>query len=240
MYCLFLFFTPFFLSWIERGRAWRLLGFSFFFWLVAQSYAMNNLLAWFPARWGIQGFVFDPLAWQILFVSGSVIGGTWLKYDRKWRPGNGLLALMLVAVGIGFYVRHSPGPYAWKLFLGNASYRGVLAPARLLGSAAILACVGVWALRFPAWFTWRPLVRLGRNSLWIFLYQIALVYISGYWCDQLLTLPHGVWLDFLFIAALTSTLWITAAICERIKRWRHSPVAADQLEPDRAPGNVSR
>jgi hypothetical protein len=220
MYCLFLFFTPFYICWIQRGRTWPLLAFSFVLWLAAQTHGMANLLRGFPPDWGIHDFVFDPLAWQILFIGGCTIGSLWIKYDCKWRPGNGLLWLALAAVGLGLYVRYLPTTEDWKILLGHASYRGTLAPARLLSTAAILTCVGFWALRFPAWFTLDLLARLGRNSLYIFLYQIALIYIIDYWCDQVLTLPLGNWLDLIVVVLCTASLWIPARICDQIKSAR--------------------
>jgi hypothetical protein len=234
MYCLFLFFTPFFICWVQRGRGPLLLGLSFLLWIAAQSHGMAELLSWFPTRWYIHDFVFDPLGWQILFVTGAVIGGSWIKHDCSWRPGNGLLATALVLVGVGFFVRHSPVSEGWKVFLGHVSYRGTLAPARLLSSAAILACVGFWALRFQAWFTWPPLARLGRNSLYIFLYQIALIYFVDYWCDHVLTLRFGVFLDLLLAAVSTSTLWIAAAVCDRIKAIQREARHASRLQEETA------
>jgi hypothetical protein len=222
MYCIFLFFTPFYLCWIQKGRGVWLLLCGFIFWLIAQGHVTKSLLLGFPADWSIHDFVFDPLAWQLLFVGGVVLGGSVVKNGWTWRPSNAVLVLALAVVTVFVYVRHVPATMDWKIFLGQVSYRGTLAPLRLASCAAIFACVGVWARRFPGWFTWEPLVRLGRNSLYIFLYQIALIYFVSFWCDRALTLPHGGWVDLGLILLFTSTLWIAAAAFDRIKSWRRA------------------
>lgn len=217
MYCIFLFFTPFFLCCIQKKRAFLLLGGSLLLWLLAQSQAMTNLLKILPGDWGIHEFVFDPVAWQILFLLGVLTGSFWRLRQATWTPSYSWLIGATALIALGLFIRHAPVSEPAKIFLGEWSYRGTLAPLRLLSTAAILFFIGLWALKFPQVFTWPVLARLGRNSLWVFLYQIALVYVFGFWCERLMQVTDGIWLNLLFITLVTSTLWLASAAADQMK-----------------------
>lgn len=158
-----------------RRHGWALLGVSVAVWLVARWADVNFLLL------NGDGWQFNPLAWQLLFFCGFLIGQA-----VRGRPGPGLpprnaglagLAVLIVTLGLAWQLswqfrpdwgEELSGPLAAMLVQVDKTS---LHPARLASILALAYLVGHFvprdwpALRGPVL---RPFLRMGQHSLPVF------------------------------------------------------------------------
>ena len=126
MYLVLLFWTPLAL-WLAWRAGWLLLGLSALLWWAANTWQLN-----LPNHPNPAGWYFNPLAWQLNFVIGLLIG-TAARQGRRAVPANALLLVIAGAVlilGVGWMQIGFIGDYMWGL-IGQAQQDG--APAWLIG-----------------------------------------------------------------------------------------------------------
>lgn len=191
---------------------WSMLLLPPFLWLAARAgdwalapavaaYAAVQLgLAETPSAGGT-GIAFDPLAWQMLFLGGALVGRRALLSGegvprRRWLVC-GAAAIVLAGfwarlVGYGFI----PGPEA-----AAAMHKETLAPVRLLHALALAYLVAALVPREAAWMRRRPAqapAAIGRHSLRVFCLGLFLAWGAS---TALARWPGDApWLDPLLIA----------------------------------------
>jgi len=145
-------------------------------------YAVPQLAG--PVIPGIGGteIAFDPLAWQLLFMTGAWIGRAALLGQRGVPRHPAFVAAAAAVVAFGVWVRlvgHGilPGPAIEPLFLGGKEH---LAPPRLLHALALAYLVAVLMPRSAGWMEcagaqW--MAAIGRNSLQVFSLGLFLSYL---------------------------------------------------------------
>jgi hypothetical protein len=210
LYVLFMAAAPLVVRLVAGGRAGIVIGASLGLWLLVQlgverpvGAALPAMIGLVGARLDIRGY-FDPLAWQLVFVSGLVAGGLWVRgglAHRLWAPrAVGVMlpsALLVLAVGlvsrlIGFVDRlpHGGDPSA-----SDATPHLQLALPYVLHLTAMVYCLA-WLLGpgrssavrparelarvLHAVTTWPPLTMIGRHALWVFSFHVVLCYLWLY------------------------------------------------------------
>jgi hypothetical protein len=129
---------------------------------------------------GPNGIAFDPLAWQLLYLIGGLMGRRVLLGQTTPRPAWLRWGAVAVLV-LGFVARlieHKiiPGPGAAMAAL---QHKEVLAPARLLHALALAYVVALYVPRDAAWMRGRVgdwLASIGRHSLSVFCLGLYLVW----------------------------------------------------------------
>ncbi len=134
---------------------------------------------------GDRPWFFNPFAWQLLFFTGFGLGAGWLPAPRADR---GLTRLCLVFVLIAIPLGHEP-TYQSVAFLGalrahlepwvDKSHLGVLRVVHFLALAYLMNRVVSWRPHRLEWSLPRWIARMGRQSLPVFLFSMALSYLAG-------------------------------------------------------------
>lgn len=175
-----------------RGRPWWLLGISVALWLAVREAGFNL------PRWQEGGWFFNPLAWQLLFVTGFQLGqaarGAPCVPMPPRSPWIAALALLVLAAGVfGMIVsEHLPdllevAPLWVSDFLASID-KTSLHPTRLASVLALAYLVAAyvprdWGFLGSRW-VW-PFAAMGRHSLPVFCFGILLSFSAR------LMLEHG-------------------------------------------------
>ena len=168
-----------------RRQPWWLLGVSLALWLGVRLGDVNL------PRWQEGGWFFNPLAWQLLFVAGFLIGQAARGAGSIGLPPRNpwLTAAAVLLLGAGLFamvtLEHSPVlTEAWPLwvpeFLAGID-KTSLHPVRLTSILALAYLVGAHVPRGAAFLSapWmRPFDRMGRNSLPVFCFGILLSFLA--------------------------------------------------------------
>jgi hypothetical protein len=137
--------------------------------------------------WGGDGWFFDPLAWQFLFIIGVLLACAPMRLpSRKW-PFD-VAAMVVIVLGVIVTVVIEPQPRRLDWFTGSAVLHYLvvedktgLYPFRLISILA-LTWLCVRLIRFDQpWLRTRwaaPLVLLGQNSLPVFCSGIVFGFIA--------------------------------------------------------------
>ena len=134
---------------------------------------------------GALGIAFDPLAWQLLYVVGGLLGRRSLLGQGLPKQRWVLWGAVAVAV-VGFAARlveHGfiPGP---GLAVTVLQHKEVLAPARLLHALSLAYLVAVLVPREAGWMHGRLgewLAMIGRHSLPVFCFGLYLAWGVNTW-----------------------------------------------------------
>ena len=187
-----------------------------------------------PTWPGPNGWFFNPMAWQVLFVAG-ILTGLALRQGRRWLPVRPwavraswvFLAVAAVWVQVPA-VAAAGGHLLWMAheYLGapavlTAFDKGHLFLPRLLHILALAYALSAWPAlhRLAAHPRAGTLTMLGRHSLPVFAIGTLLAYGAQV---TKAVLPPSVWLDTALIAAgLAALVWVA--------RWREG-----QARPRRA------
>jgi hypothetical protein len=165
-----------------RGHPWWLLGLSVALWLGVRLLGVNL------PRWQGGGWFFNPLAWQLLFVIGFMIGQAvraapcvGLPPKRAWITA---LAWLVIASGFAammvyrFFLPDLPETVADALATIDKTS---LHPWRLATVLAIAYLIG-WFVPRDGWFAtgrWAaPFRRMGQNSLPVFCAGILISFLA--------------------------------------------------------------
>ncbi len=163
-----------------------------------------------------EGIAFDPLAWQLLYVLGGLMGrcallGQALPWPRLLRWG----AVAVVVLGFAArLVEHGflPGP---ALAVAALQHKEILAPTRLLHALALAYLVATLLPREAGWMQGRvmqALALVGRHSLPVFCLGLFLA-----WGVNTATrdLPqHALLLDVALAPLGVALLWARARWAE--------------------------
>lgn len=168
-----------------RGRPWLLLGLSVALWLGVRHAGVNL------PRWQEGGWFFNPLGWQVLFVSGFLLGqaarGAPAIALPPRHPAVAALALLVLGLGLLGMVasEHWPemteaAPLWTAEFLAGID-KTSLHPARLGSILALAYLVAAyvprdWSFLGSAWM--RPFAEMGRHSLPVFCFGILLSFFA--------------------------------------------------------------
>jgi hypothetical protein len=218
LYCIFQFLAPYLMEIIHRGHMRTLLVVSFIFWLTAQIQASQEMIHWLiPLNWDYTYWVFDPFAWQFLYVVGFVCGT--LREDKVFFFSHyipWLVYLSAAVVSTGLYIRYQidtpPDLY------NPLMHRSWLAPFRLVNALALFYLIGLVLNRWGELFNHSWLAWLGRYSLIVFTYHLVFIYIGDFWFQRLLLLPYG-WLAIVGIGVvLVASMYLFVRLFESWQR----------------------
>lgn len=207
MYCVFLCTVPAIILACVRGHRSAVLIASFLLWLLANIFSPQTPLV----HGAINTGSFNLLAWQFLFVLGTVFGHAWATGDRLWPKANAaLIAIALLAATLLYGLRHaylpSPIPGSALDWLTN---KNNVAPLRLLNTAILYYLVYVVADRFPKLLTWRATAFLGQHSMFVFAAHIVVAYSIQAFPEVTGATAEGRWLSTI---ALIGSMFAAAAI----------------------------
>jgi len=125
--------------------------------------------------WPVEGrWFFDPLAWQLIFVTGFVLGGTGAAQSAitRWRLPIRVLGGIVVILGyvgtvLAWYPEPLEVPEPFLFFVANKTFLTPLRYFHALGLVAFFGGSFVLLIKYL-----RPICRffsmLGRNSLYVF------------------------------------------------------------------------
>ncbi|UPY38551.1 OpgC domain-containing protein [Sediminicoccus sp. KRV36] len=169
---------------VMRPWPWLMLGLSLTLWLGARALGVN-----FP-RWQEGGWFFNPLAWQVLFVLGFLLGQSVrgapsiaLPPRSGWSTG---AALLLLGLGLAaMFASDRPGMMeGWPLwvpgFLAGID-KTSLHPLRLASIIALAYLVAAYVPREGRFLrsVWmEPFAMMGRHSLPVFCFGILLSFLA--------------------------------------------------------------
>jgi hypothetical protein len=210
MYCLFLLITPFCINSIKNNHGyWVLLG-SFLVWsLVNYHYECWNDLEKFLRQYNpcILG-VFNPLAWQFLFIGGLFIGFRSTAGIRIPIKKSLIIASLLIWLFI-MLVRYEIIPsnlFGFELI--NLTLRETFGPLRVINLLTLAYLIVCFATLFPKFLKWPWFSYLGQHSLQVFTFHLVLIYVISPLYD--LIIPFGWTVILLTNIAIASTLTIPA------------------------------
>lgn len=208
-YILYLLVSPFLVQMVAEGRWPQVAVMSVLTWMAAQIGigqligAPLHQLALASDGQGLRGG-FNPLGWQIVFVSGLIAGGLTAQGKVEWQrllsPDKTLLPLMCglillfflpirIATAYGLIppeflgpfqamaVRQSFGPVYMLSLMGAG---GLLTWLMVAGPQASQRWIVTLSVGLHALFRWLPLKILGRHSLQTYAWHVVLVYMLRY------------------------------------------------------------
>ena len=246
-YILYLLAAPLAVHLVGSGRAGLLLAGSVGLWFIAQLGLEAPLVAWMGDTIRLSGqhvtlrAAFNPLAWQLLFVSGLALGGLLVRGEldpqKLLVPGRslllqlvcGLLLLSLVLrLAVPYLLAADPAlaeqirPFEDRQDLGLlrvCSFAGLAFLTAWVVTAAPssrqdwLRSLGIFANRLLG-HPW--LSMLGRHSLPVFVYHVLLIYLLRLVDTQAGGIPDP-WYSLLALAAI-GTLGIPAYLLDYRRR----------------------
>ncbi len=188
LYTVLLLLLPLLLQAYLRHHAHWVLLISLAVWGMAQLGLRDEITTWLPAQWPVSLGYFDIFAWQILFVGGSWIGFRraaglpGVTHHRLLLPFALMVAVLCIAMRRDWYIP--------VIDVHLAAERSELAWFRLL-NFVLVAYVFAWitqrdwrwlspcprlTLAVTALLEW--LAFLGRHSLQVFAFHVAVVYFA--------------------------------------------------------------
>jgi hypothetical protein len=174
-----------------------LFGFSFAIYLLVRFTSLNL------GAWGGDGWFFDPLAWQFLFIIGALLACAPMRPPSRPRLFD-IAAVVVVSVGVIVTTIIEPHPHLLDWVTGSAVLHYLviedktgLYPFRLLSILSLTwLCVRVIRFEQP-WLRspWAaPLVLIGQNSLPVFCSGIIFGFLArlGLEYDERLPMQAGI------------------------------------------------
>ena len=165
VYMVFMVIIPVVLNLFEKGHMGRVLFVSWLMWLSAQFMGFNMVETWASRVLGIPLLLgwFNLLAIQLVFVVGLSFGYAFAKGVKiEVRSVVGAVLVTLIASAL---ILKGCG-----ISLEGAHHLGLVRLCTFCLKVALLYLV-------RDWLKWEWLARIGRHSLWVFSYHIALVYV---------------------------------------------------------------
>lgn len=236
LYVIFVAMVPLLVRWCRNGREWNVIAGCALVWFGVQLGLQHQL----AALTGLEREVFSPLAWQVPFVAGIILGHrravrghavAAADYDRR------LLFAAVAFAGLAFIAKwvlladthvgavDAVIPDTFRAVIQPAIERSTMSLGRLLNIAAVVYLLGYWLARTEdrnVGFGWIQL--LGRHSLQVYTFQAVLV--QTWWLierpAEAALGPLGVVLPNLVAVLL---LTIPAALHQRWQDARKAPQA---------------
>ncbi|MFT3780647.1 MAG: OpgC domain-containing protein [Nibricoccus sp.] len=215
-YCVFLLVTPLVIRACEKDRRSWVIGISAALWAVANVYSPQRPLIHTAS---LNSGAFNIFAWQLLFVTGAVLGNAW-AHGKRLLPNlsRPVVISFTVLAALLFAVRHAwlPAPVSPQA-LSWLTNKNNLAPLRLFDTGLLFWLVHVAIVRCRVSPNSKPLELLGRHSLVVFTVHVIVGYVILGW-PQFFS-------DSVLDRALSTALLITlmfsgAAVAEALKRER--------------------
>lgn len=166
----------------------------------------------------LDGGYFDPCAWLLPFVLGLAIGGLWQqgRLTPIWASRALLFPLSLLAC-VCFWAHHHGLIAGVPPFPQSLIDIGRLGAIRIVNLVCAITAIGFLITLFPRAFALGPMAFLGRHSLHVFVWQVAVLFVAfpvWVWTQGLpLGDPRGLTL----VAALLASLWIPAWLHQRVQ-----------------------
>jgi hypothetical protein len=215
-----------------RGHPWAVLTLSVGLWLGVRAAGFNL------PRWQEGGWFFNPLAWQLLFVAGFMLGQAARGAPSIPLPPRNLgvaaLALAVLALGAFGMITSEHFPHLVEqapLWVSEALVsidKTSLHPARLASILALAYLVAAyvprdWGFLTSAWV--RPFAAMGRHSLPVFCFGILLSFFAR------LLLEHGdgwsmqLTVNLFCFTALLAVAWMADWSRETVRPRAQQPAA---------------
>lgn len=223
MYCVFVIATPFLINQITHRRGHWVLLLSTAMWLSAQlglTGKISGLISYYlPIKMGF----FDILAWQLLFVTGLIVGFWQYTRTKPLLSSNYRIILFITSAVIAsiLFIQRLGLKFDFY-FIPNVKIltdKFSLAPLRLLNFMVVAYLTSVITTRFKNLFTWRWLSFLGQHSLQVFSFHVLLVYALRTFHDQLVLMNEA--LKTFIVIALVLSLSIPAYIHMQYRQWKY-------------------
>lgn len=180
MYAIFILFIPITIKYFQKGYCCHVLIISFLIYLVGTFNLFPLPFAQYLSDQSINTGFFDILCWQFLFIVGLFLG--FLYYHGKTDRIQTSRMLLWLALSICvplFIAKFFFGEYFYTRFdsfsIEYWTNKEQLRPLRLLNFAAISIVVTYIASKYGEWFSFKPLIYLGKHSLEVFAFHIILV-----------------------------------------------------------------
>ena len=248
MYMVFIALTPLLLRLLKQGNFGQVMVTSICFWLIAQtgliSYALQAI-EWKleAAGYAIKFGSFNVFAWQLIYVSGLIIG--YLVATRKFDvatvralPKVAIACIALLFVGLSAFqnlLLHHPAAFEPAVERFAATHSKANFTIFFIASCFAYGLLLVWLYvagpfstnRFVAMTSqWlrnllnsRPLTLLGQHSIQVFSYHLVVVYLLSPLTDRL-DLDEG--LRYLIAIFATLSLFAFAEIWTRSQQFRQA------------------
>jgi hypothetical protein len=248
MYMVFIAITPLLLRLMKRGNFAQVLITSIGFWLIAQtgliSYGLQAV-EWKieAAGYQIEFGSFNILAWQLIYVSGLIIGyltatGRFNVAIVRSLPKVAVACIALLFVGLAvfqnflilyptafkpalesFVASHSKANFTIFFIASCLAYGLLLVWLYVAGPFSTNRFVAVTSQWLRNLLNSRPLTMLGRNSIQVFSYHLVVVYLLSPLTDRL-DLDEG--LRYLIAILATLSLFAFAEIWTRSQQFRQA------------------
>jgi hypothetical protein len=198
-------------------------------------YAGVQIWGWTVPAAGNPHAAFNPLAWQILFFLGAVLGRRALLTGRAVRFHPAGLAIALGVLAIGLWLRlldHGwiPGPGIDVVALTE---KRSLAPARVVHALALAYAVAVLVPPEAAWMRRTDataVAAIGRHSLQVFCLGL---FLSWGIATTFSLVPWVWWIELPLIVGGSILLWRLAALLDglRARTTQHQPAKSARPVP---------
>ena len=213
LYCLLVLFTPLLINGLNKGKLWLILSAACALWALAQFNVQEAVLSQVVNRFPVHSGAFDILGWQLLFVVGLALG-FYVRDGAESIARRGALPLTaaFVIVALLFMFRHDFVPGSLNLDLREFAVKRTVGPVRIVNFFALALLIGSPRL-WPARQSWvKCLAFLGRNSLQVFTFHIAMVYLLGALWPNLV--QESAWLQLTATLATVAALFLPAWVNE--------------------------
>jgi hypothetical protein len=236
IYFMMLLMLPGILLALECGFRWYVLGASFAFWALINVIVPQTPYSAGWIHWG----VFNPGAWQVLFVTGAVFGHAWAHGTKPIVFPRWLVLSAFAIAAWCFGVRHSllsPGPLASSLdWLTN---KNNLAPLRLFNAAVLFYLVYLAVTRWPRAFHWHPLAFLGRHALPVYAAHILIAYAINAFPDIFAADTPERWFSTIFMLLGLFSVASIHAFVQSSRRTKAAPAGGRRPFPKSLPDGSS-
>lgn len=248
MYMVFIALTPLLLRLLKQGNFGQVLVTSICFWLIAQTGLISYALQAIEWRLEAEGYAikfgsFNIFAWQLIYVSGLIIGylaatGRFDVTTVRSLPKVAIACIAFLFVGLSVFqnfLLHHPAAFEPAVERFAATHSKANFTIFFMASCLAYGLLLVWlyvAGPFSAnrpvalaskWLrkllNSRPLTLLGQHSIQVFSYHLVVVYLLSPLTDRL-DLDEG--LRYLIAILATLSLFAFAEIWTRSKQLRQA------------------
>ncbi|CEO40740.1 OpgC domain-containing protein [Photobacterium kishitanii] len=217
LYIVFMLLLPFLVRGYRKGLGWLIISISIGIWFFSSTINATVLQPLFDivfSNFKLQLSYFNIFAWQLLFVSSSLLGFMLQNKILHWR--HPVLTVLAVIIAVGIFAAHhgafvSYGINRWVLY--SYADKPELGWLRTLNIAVWVYLIAVIIQRNPSALHIKALSYIGRHSLRVFSWQIVVVYLSAPLLHNLRLEPYYI----VVVIVISTSLWFAAWLSE--KKW---------------------